>query len=187
MKLYRLYNLTELGPASSLSFLKREGAEAYKDLVKWPYADSGRWPLAMGGSVALDQVDLRVEALDMDVVIEPTLDVALWEQHGVLGGASMLPGDCFNPDEWHAYGSADFAHPVTGPRLEQAWEQLKRGTQRYRQPAPQKPKRAGSARTGLFVFSADPDDQSTSITAKRAAPIVSTMSPIQLPRLTSSC
>lgn len=127
MRLYRLYNLTELGPASGLSFFKREGAEAYKDLVKWPYANSGRWPLAGGGSVALDQVDLRVESVDQNVLVEPSLETVLWEQDGQLGGAPLLPGDCFNPDEWRAYGPADFANPVSGLRLEQAWRQLKTG------------------------------------------------------------
>jgi hypothetical protein len=124
MKLYRLFNLTELGPASGLLFFKREGAEGYKDLVKWPYADSGRWPLAGGGSVALEQLELRVEAVDMAVAVEPLLDAVVWEQQGRLGGAPLLPGDCFDPDEWLPYSPADLAHPVTGIRLEQARRSL---------------------------------------------------------------
>ena len=127
MKLYRLYNLTELGPASGLHFFKREGAEAYKDLVKWPYADSGRWPLAGGGSVALAQVDLRVESIDVTLLLLPALDMVLWEQMGVLGAAPLLPGDCFDPDEWAGYSSGDFAHPTLGLQLETAWKTLKRG------------------------------------------------------------
>lgn len=127
MKLYRLYNLTELGPASALLFTKREDAEAYKDLVKWPYAETGRWPLIGGGSVALEQVDLRVESVDMAAVVVPEAEQVLWERDGMLGSAPWLPGDCFNPDEWKPFSAADLAHPVTGIRLEQAWRSLKPG------------------------------------------------------------
>jgi hypothetical protein len=127
MKLYRLYNLTELGPASGLHFFKREGAEAYKDLVKWPYADSGRWPLSNGSTVPLSLVDLRVEEAEMDVLLAPEQEAVIWEQEKALGSAPLLPGDCFDPDEWRAYSSADLANPVTGIRVEQAWRRHKQG------------------------------------------------------------
>lgn len=125
MKLYRLYNLSELGPACALHFLKREGAEAYKDLVRWPYVNEGRWPLPSGASLPLDQVDLRVEVVEKPVSVEPFLESVLWEHGGELGGAPLLLGDCFDPDEWLAYTPADFGHPVIGPRLDQAWQKLK--------------------------------------------------------------
>lgn len=127
MRLYRVYNLTELGPASGLLFFKREDAEKYKELVKWPYVNDGRWPLSGGGSVPLNELELRVESLDMDVLPDQELDQVLWEQAGVLGAAPLLPGDCFDPDQWCAYSPADLANVHLGSRLELAWQALKRG------------------------------------------------------------
>jgi len=125
MKLYRLYNLSELGPACGLHFLKREGAEGFKDLIRWPYINDSRWPLVNGGTLPLDQVDLRVEVLDKPVAVESFLESVVWEQQGQLGGAPLLLGDCFDPDEWQPYPKADFDNPVLGPRLDQAWQRLK--------------------------------------------------------------
>jgi hypothetical protein len=124
MKLHRLFNLTELAPAAGLHFVRREDAEAYKQLVRWPYAAEGRWPLADGGSVPLEAVDLRVEVVDVPVVLEPALHLAVQERDGALGTAPLLPGDCFDPDEWTPCTPAQLAHPVSGPRLEQAQRQL---------------------------------------------------------------
>lgn len=125
MRLYRLLNLTQHGPAAGLYFLKREGADRYKDLVKWPYANEGRWPLPGGGDLPLDALDLRVEALERAVLVEPVLGLAVFELNGQLGGAPFLPGDCYDPDEWMPASPADLAHPVNGPRWEEALRQLR--------------------------------------------------------------
>lgn len=124
MKLFRLYNLTELGPASGLHFMDRAKAEAYKDLVKWPYADTGLWPMADGSRVLLKDVDLRVETVDLKALALPNLDMVLMEQNATLGSCPLLPGDCFDPDEWRAFGPVEMTHPTLGPQLEQAWKAL---------------------------------------------------------------
>jgi hypothetical protein len=124
VKLYRLYNLTELGPASGLHFFDRAKAEAYKELVKWPYADTGLWPMADGSRVLLKDVDLRVETVELKVLPLPNLDLVLSEQNELLGSCPLLPGDCFDPDDWKAFGPAELTHPTLGPQLDQAWNAL---------------------------------------------------------------
>jgi hypothetical protein len=125
LKLYRLYNQTELKPASGLLFLKREDALKYQDLVRWPYANSGRWPLPGGLDIPLDRLDLRVEAVDLPGELEQSLDLVVMEREGRLGGAALLPGDCFDPAEWEAFTPEDLAHPVTGPLMEAAGKKLR--------------------------------------------------------------
>lgn len=125
MRLYRLYNLTEQAPASGLHFLKREGAEKYKDLVRWPYAESGRWPLPGGREIPLKDIDFYVEPVDLPVVVEPALGLAVMEREGVLGTSALLPGDCFDPKEWLACAQEELEHPFSGPLLEEARRRLR--------------------------------------------------------------
>jgi hypothetical protein len=125
VKLYRLYNLTEQKPASGLLFLKREDALNYQDLVRWPYANSGRWPLAGGLEMPLDQLELRVEAVEFPGLLEKTLGLVVMEHEGRLGGSALLGGDCFDPAEWEAFTPEDLAHPVSGPLMEQAGKRLR--------------------------------------------------------------
>jgi hypothetical protein len=129
VKFYRLYNQTELKPASGLLFLKREDALKYQDLVRWPYANSGRWPLPGGLDMPLALLDLRVEAVDFPGVLEKTLSLVVLEREGRLGGAALLPGDCFDPGEWEAFTPEELAHPVHGPLMEQAGKRLRGETQ----------------------------------------------------------
>jgi hypothetical protein len=125
MKLYRLYNQTESKPASALLFLKREDALKYQDLVRWPYATSGRWPLPGGLDIPLDRLELRVESVDLPGELEKTLALVVMEHEGRLGGAALLPGDCFDPGEWEAFTPEDLAHPVKGPLMEAAGKRLR--------------------------------------------------------------
>jgi len=120
MKLYRLYNQTELKPASGLLFLKREDALKYQDLVRWPYANSGRWPLPGGLDIPLDRLELRVEVVDLPGELEKTLALVVMEHEGRLGGAALLPGDCFRPRGMGGLHAEDLAHPVKGPLMEAA-------------------------------------------------------------------
>lgn len=124
MKVYRLRNHSEGAPASSLLFLRREDAERYKELVLWPYANSGFWPLAAGGELPLDQVDLRAEAVELDACVEESLGLAVMMNAGRLGGVALLPGDCFDPDEWEPCAPEELAHPVRGPLWAQARARL---------------------------------------------------------------
>ena len=121
MRVYRLFNVTEHGPASGLHFLERQQAEQYRELVKWPYANEGRWPLADGRELPLDRVELRVEPLERHWVVEPELGQVIFEQEGQLGGAPLLPGNCFDPDEWQAAPLADLA----SPELAVLWEKVR--------------------------------------------------------------
>ena len=127
MKCYRLYNHTELAPASGLLFLKREDAEKYKDVVRWPYASTGFWPLPDGREVRLEALDLRVQLLTLAAVLERALAVVVMERDGRLGGAALLAGDCFDPEDWEPCAPAGLAHPVQGPLWEQAGLALKAG------------------------------------------------------------
>jgi|GEM_PF-2235231 hypothetical protein len=125
MRLYRLYNLSEHAPACGLLFFRRDQAEQYRELVKWPYANTQRWPLPDGREIPLAAVDLRVELLERDVAQAPELGVVVFRNEGVPGGAPLLPGDCFDPDEWQAAGAADLDGPATGLRWRQALAELK--------------------------------------------------------------
>jgi hypothetical protein len=125
VRLFRLYNRTELVPASGLLFLMREDAEKYKDLVRWPYAESGRWPLPGGREIPLEALDLRVDVVDIAGVLERALSLVVMEREGRLGGAALLSGDCFDPGEWEVFTPEDLAHPVRGPLMEQAGKKLR--------------------------------------------------------------
>ncbi len=124
MRVYRLYNLTELGPASPLHFLKKVGAENYRDLVRWPYANSKRYPLHEGGSVALDDLDLRTEELDLNAVLVPELELLLVERDGLVGTCYVLPGDCFDPDSWAPANIQELSDPRSGALLTEAQRRL---------------------------------------------------------------
>lgn len=124
MKLYRLYNLTELAPAAPLHFLKREDAEQYKEVIRWPYEAGGRWPMAKGGEIPLEQLDLRVEVVDLPVVLDRALDLVLAKHEGRLGAAPLLAGDCFDPRSWEACTPEELAHPARGPLLAKAQTKL---------------------------------------------------------------
>jgi hypothetical protein len=124
LKLYRLHNSTEPGPASPLHFLKREDCDAYKDFVRWPYQNDGRYPLHQGGSIPLDKLELRIEELSMEAVLLPELEWILFLRDHALGSCAMLPGDCFNPDSWQPVGSLEAVHPVHGPLIEAAKKRL---------------------------------------------------------------
>jgi hypothetical protein len=128
MKLYRLFNLTELEPATGLYFVRLEGAEQYKQLILWPYRNEGRWPLADGRSIPLEKLDLRVETVELQVCVEEQLMVVVMEHAGKLGTAPFLTGDCFNPDDWTPVSAAELAHPVHGPLLAAAQHKLKMGS-----------------------------------------------------------
>jgi hypothetical protein len=124
VKLYRLYNLSETAPAAGLHFLKREDAERYKEVVRWPYEASGRWPRADGGEIPLEQLDLRVEVVELPVLVDRSLELVLARHEGQLGSAPLLAGDCFDPRAWEACSPEDLAHPLLGPLLENARIQL---------------------------------------------------------------
>lgn len=125
MKAYRLHNLTELGPAAPLHFLERAGAEGYRDYVLWPYKKTGRFPLHAGGSVKLDDVDLRVEEIDLNAVLVPELELLLLERNGLIGTCYVLPGKCYDPDSWVPANATELGNPQAGPLLEEAQRRLK--------------------------------------------------------------
>jgi hypothetical protein len=121
MRVYRLFNVSEHEPASGLHFLGRDEAERYKELVKWPYANEGTWPLADGRVLPLERLELRVEPLERPWLADPELGLVVFEQDGQLGGAALLPGDCFDPDEWQPAPAADGA----GPDQTVLWERAR--------------------------------------------------------------
>lgn len=126
MKAFRLYNLTELGPASPLHFLEKAGADGYRDYVRWPYEKTGRYPLHQGGSVPLADLDLRTEEVDVNAVLVPELEILLVERDGFVGTCHLLPGNCFNPDNWAPASSAELAHPEAGKLLDEAQKRLRK-------------------------------------------------------------
>lgn len=125
MRLYRLYNLTEHAPASGLLFFRRDQAEKYRELVKWPYLNSQRWPLPDGREIPLEAVDLRVEVLERPVAQAAELGLVVFRNEGVPGGAPWLPGDCFDPDEWQAASALDLESPDLAARWQAALVGLK--------------------------------------------------------------
>lgn len=125
LRCWRLRNFTEEDPGPGLYFLKKESAEAYKDLVRWPYAQDGKWPLPGGGELPLDQVDLKVEGFEAKAVVDPELDAVIWDEHGRLGRAYVLTGQCFDPDSWRPFSLTDFGDPVLRQRLDLASERLR--------------------------------------------------------------
>ena len=125
MKAFRLYNLTELGPASPLHFLERAGAEGYREYVTWPYEKTGHYPLRDGTKVRLADLDLRVEEFDLNAVLVPELEMLLIERDGVIGHCFILPGKCFDPDSWEPASAAELGNPQAGPLLEEAQRKMK--------------------------------------------------------------
>jgi hypothetical protein len=127
MKAFRLYNLTELGPASPLHFLEKSGAEGYRDYVRWPYLNSGRYPLSIGGTVPLEDLDLRTEQVDLNAVVIPELELVLLERDGIIGTCHILSGQCFDPDAWEPANISELANPQAGPLIEAAQQRLRGG------------------------------------------------------------
>lgn len=125
MKAFRLYNLTELSPASPLHFLEKAGAEAYRDYVKWPYEKTGRFPLRDGSSVRLADLDLRTEEVEINAVAVPSQELLLIERDGLIGLCYLLPGNCYNPDDWAPASAAELAYPEAGVLLDQAKRHLR--------------------------------------------------------------
>jgi hypothetical protein len=128
MRAYRLYNRTEPGPATPFLFLEKAGAEGYRDYIRWPYQNTGRFPLHQGGSLALADLDLRTEEVDVHAVLVPELDLFLVERDGAVGSCYLLPGDCFNPDDWIPANAVELGHPEAGKLLEAAQRRLKAGS-----------------------------------------------------------
>ncbi len=122
---YHLYNLTELGPASPLHFLERKAAEGYREYVKWPYEKAGSFPLHDGSSVALADLDLRVEEVELNAVLVPEQELLLVERDGLIGICYLLPGRCFDPDSWTPANSVELGHPLAGALLDAAKRRLK--------------------------------------------------------------
>lgn len=120
MKAFRLYNLSELGPASPLHFLERAGAEGYRDYVKWPYLKTGFYPTRDGEKVPLADLDLRVEEVEINAVMVPELELLLIERDGIVGNCYVLPGKCYDPDSWAPASAAELGNPQAGPLLEEA-------------------------------------------------------------------
>jgi|SRR5665213_1399280 len=124
MRVYRVYNRTENAPAAGLCFLKSQDAEKYKELIRWPYADSGFWPLPREKAIPMTMLDLQVENLDLPVLVEKGLRLVLMERENGTGAAPLLTGDCFDPEQWLAFTPEELTHPVLGPLLEQAQRKL---------------------------------------------------------------
>jgi len=89
--------------------------------VKWPYANDGLWPLADGRELPLERLELRVEPLERHWLAEAELGLVVFEQDGQLGGAPLLPGNCFDPDEWQAAPPAELA----GPEVTLLWDKAR--------------------------------------------------------------
>jgi hypothetical protein len=142
MKAFRLFNLTELSPASPLYFLERSGAEGYRSYVRWPYGHTGRWPLQSGGSIPLTELDLRTEEVDLPAVRVPELEMILLVRDSIIGCCYLLPGDCFNPDQWEHLSATDLSDPHNGPLLHDAQKKL-RLDQHLAEQAPDKDLRWG--------------------------------------------
>jgi hypothetical protein len=120
MKAYRLFNQTELEPAATLLFLRRQDAEAFRETVLWPYANEGRWPLKNGASLPLRLMEFRAESLNLAAEAVPELGLVLSERAGTPGACPLLPGDCFDPDQWQALPPGELEHPERGPLLQGA-------------------------------------------------------------------
>lgn len=127
MRFYRLHNVSEGAPASELLFLRREDAERYQEILRWPYAVTGLWPLAAGGEMPLDGVRFAAEAVEMDASVEEGLGLVALARNGALGGAPLLPGDCFDPGQWRECPPEERRHPVRGAAWDRAAAALKGG------------------------------------------------------------
>jgi hypothetical protein len=125
MKAYRLHNRSEPGPASPLHFLSKAGADGYRDYFRWPYQNTGRYPLHQGGSIPVADLDLRTEEVEVKAVLAPELDLLFVERDGAIGVCYLLPGDCFNPDDWAPANPLELGHPEAGKLLAEAQKRLR--------------------------------------------------------------
>lgn len=140
MKAFRLYNLSELGPASPLQFLERAGAEGYREYVKWPYLKVGQFPLHDGSSIPLDDLDLRIEEVEINATLVPELELLLVERNGLIGTCYVLPGKCFDPDSWAPASSLELSNPQAGKLLDEAERRMRMDSQYEQRPKDKDPR-----------------------------------------------
>ena len=82
-------------------------------------------PEMWGGSVTLADLDLRVEEVEFNAVLIPELELVLVERDGLIGTCHLLPGDCFDPDDWEPASSAELGQPEAAGLIEEAGKRLR--------------------------------------------------------------
>lgn len=124
MRLYRVWNLSEHGPATPLHFLERQGADRFVTIFRWPHEPSGFYLRQDGGELPLAELQLRVESVDMPVLVDEGLESVFSFNNGELGRCYLLPGRCFDPDDWKPVSEVEWGTPGINEKLEEAGKKL---------------------------------------------------------------
>ena len=125
LKCFQLINVTDSGlPASNLNFLDRNDALRYQKMLLWPFENLGYMPLSDGRKIKLSEVVLKVESRMIPGLYDPALDWVLSHKDGKLGFSAVVPGRCFDPDEWREVSEADRLDPNRAPLLAEAERHL---------------------------------------------------------------
>ncbi len=61
----------------------------------------------------------------MDAIADPALGSVVSQRGGELGAAPLLPGGCFDPDQWLACPAGELRDPIRGPLWERAASSLR--------------------------------------------------------------
>ena len=130
MRLYRVWNLTEHGPATPLHFLDRPSADRFVVIFKWPHEPSGLYLRQDGSEIPLAELQLRIESVDMPVMVDQALDSVFSFKEGELGRSFLLPGHCFDPDDWRSVTEIEWSTPGINEQLEAAGKRLATALQR---------------------------------------------------------
>ena len=118
MRVYRIFNATDHVLATHLHFLDRHAAQKYADTVRWPYENLGLYPCADGRHIPLKDLELRIESAEHPGAYDPDLDCVITERHGELGRSDVIPGLCFDPDDFRPFTPAEWMDEKMAPKLE---------------------------------------------------------------------
>ncbi len=124
MRLYRVWNLTEHGPATPLHFLERQGADRFVTIFHWPHETTGLYLSQDGVESPLDQLQLRVESIEMPILVDDALESVFSFKEGELGRSYLLPGRCFDPDDWKPVTEIEWGTTGINAKLEEAGRRL---------------------------------------------------------------
>jgi hypothetical protein len=128
MKIFRVINLSDhYLPATNLVFLDRADAQRYQKVLLWPFETLGYFSNSDGSRMPLDQVQFRVELQMMPAVHHAGLDWILWKKEGKLVYTPVVPGRCFDPEDYRVVGEHEMSDPELGPKIVEAEAQLHEG------------------------------------------------------------
>ncbi len=125
MKCYRIVNYSDGGRlATPLHFLDRGDAQRYFKTWAWPWEPIGAFIASDGHSLPLSRVELRIEPVSLKAWYAADLEWVVIKKDEVLGYFTIVPGRCFDPEDWRPLSDIEQRDPVLAPKIAEAARNL---------------------------------------------------------------